>query len=146
MVAGDATRALVLEAAAGAQRTSAGADITPEWSKEVLDSIERAKAKVGPTAAEAATRRGAAMTMKEAVAYALGETTGARRDGGMRLSDREIQVARLVAEGLTNGEVGGRLRISERTVDAHVEHIRNKLGLRTRAQIAVWAKERLGTA
>ena len=53
-------------------------------------------------------------------------------------------MARLVAAGLTNAEAAARLRISDRTVDAHVEHIRNKLGLRTRAQIAVWAHERLG--
>ena len=57
-----------------------------------------------------------------------------------------MQIARLIAGGMTNGEVAQRLRISERTVDAHLEHIRNKLGLRTRAQIAVWAHERVGTA
>jgi DNA-binding NarL/FixJ family response regulator len=55
-------------------------------------------------------------------------------------------VARLIADGLTNGEVADRLRIAVRTVDAHVEHIGNKLGLRTRSQIAVWAHERLGSA
>ncbi len=84
--------------------------------------------------------------MDEAVSYALGIAEGDRRDGVSRLTEREIQVARLVAGGLTNGEISARLRISARTVDAHVEHIRNKLGLRTRAQIAVWTHERLGTA
>ena len=77
----------------------------------------------------------------------LASRAGERRHGGVaRLTDREVQVARLIAGGLTNGEVAGRLRISARTVDAHVEHIRNKVGLRTRTQIAVWAHERLGTA
>jgi non-specific serine/threonine protein kinase len=55
-------------------------------------------------------------------------------------------VATLIAEGLTNSEIAKRLRIADRTADAHVEHIRNKLGLHTRSQIAVWAHERLGRA
>jgi DNA-binding NarL/FixJ family response regulator len=52
----------------------------------------------------------------------------------------------LIAKGLTNPEIASRLHMAERTADAHVEHIRNKLGLRARSQIAVWAHERLGTA
>ena len=55
-----------------------------------------------------------------------------------KLSRREREVARLVAEGLTSREIGQRLFISERTAEGHVEQIRNKLGFRTRAQIAAW--------
>ena len=47
-------------------------------------------------------------------------------------------MARLVAEGLTNKEIGSRLFISERTVDSHVRSILNKLGFSSRAQIAAW--------
>jgi DNA-binding NarL/FixJ family response regulator len=54
------------------------------------------------------------------------------------LAKREAEVARLVAEGLTNKQVGARLFISERTVDSHVRSILNKLGFRSRAQIAGW--------
>ncbi len=54
------------------------------------------------------------------------------------LSRREREVAELVAEGLTNREIAGRLVISERTAEGHVEQIRNKLGFRSRAQIAAW--------
>jgi len=86
------------------------------------------------------------MSMQDAVRYAVGDAPADRKNGHSLLTDREVQVARLVADGLTNGEIAQRLRISERTVDAHLEHIRNKLGLRTRAQIAVWAHERVGTA
>jgi DNA-binding NarL/FixJ family response regulator len=49
-----------------------------------------------------------------------------------------LRVARLVAEGLTNKEIGSRLFISERTVDSHVRSILNKLGFSSRAQIAAW--------
>jgi DNA-binding CsgD family transcriptional regulator/pimeloyl-ACP methyl ester carboxylesterase len=55
------------------------------------------------------------------------------------LSDRELQVAALISEGLTNAEIGRMLGVSVRTVDAHVEHVRTKLGVRARTQIAVWA-------
>ena len=55
-------------------------------------------------------------------------------------------MATLIAEGLTNAEIAKRLRMADRTADAHVEHIRNKLGLRSRSQIALWARERLGRA
>jgi predicted ATPase/DNA-binding CsgD family transcriptional regulator len=55
-----------------------------------------------------------------------------------RLSRRELEVAALVAEGLTNKQIAGRLFISERTADGHLEHIREKLGVGTRAQVAAW--------
>ncbi len=59
-------------------------------------------------------------------------------DGTVRLSRREMEVARLVAEGLTNRDIAARLFISERTVDGHLEHVREKLAVNTRAQIATW--------
>jgi DNA-binding NarL/FixJ family response regulator len=54
------------------------------------------------------------------------------------LRPRELEVARLVAEGLSNKEIGRRLFISERTVESHVRNILNKLGFTSRAQIAAW--------
>jgi DNA-binding CsgD family transcriptional regulator/sugar lactone lactonase YvrE len=58
--------------------------------------------------------------------------------GTARLSRREMEIARLVAEGLTNRDIAARLFISERTVDGHLEHVREKLAVNTRAQIATW--------
>jgi pimeloyl-ACP methyl ester carboxylesterase/DNA-binding CsgD family transcriptional regulator len=60
---------------------------------------------------------------------------------GARLTDRELEVARLVADGLTNHSIATRLSIAPRTADAHVENILRKLGVRSRAQIAAWATE-----
>jgi DNA-binding NarL/FixJ family response regulator len=54
------------------------------------------------------------------------------------LRQRETDVARLVADGLSNKEIGGRLFISERTVESHVRSIMNKFGFNSRAQIAGW--------
>jgi DNA-binding CsgD family transcriptional regulator len=60
------------------------------------------------------------------------------------LTRRELEVARLVAQGLTNREIGTRLTLSVRTAESHVEQIRAKLGFKTRAQIASWMTERYG--
>jgi DNA-binding CsgD family transcriptional regulator len=69
-------------------------------------------------------------------------TLVAQLDGGGRpaaLSPREAEVARLVAEGLTNRQIAERLVISERTAQNHVQHILTKLGFTTRSQIAAWS-------
>lgn len=65
-------------------------------------------------------------------------------DGSALLTRRESEVAALVAEGLTNREIAERLFISERTADGHLEHIREKLGVRNRAQITAWQVARAG--
>jgi len=54
------------------------------------------------------------------------------------LTERELDVARLVALGLTNREIADRLVISERTAEGHVQRILDKLGFRSRSQIAAW--------
>jgi DNA-binding NarL/FixJ family response regulator len=55
------------------------------------------------------------------------------------LSRRELEVATLVSEGLTNRQIAERLVISERTADRHVSNILAKLGVTSRAQVAAWA-------
>ena len=77
----------------------------------------------------------------------LGATRDARRaahaasqlaDRRPVLSAREREVAALIAQGLSNREIAKALTVSERTADAHVQHILNKLGFSSRAQIAAW--------
>jgi DNA-binding CsgD family transcriptional regulator len=55
------------------------------------------------------------------------------------LTTREFEVARKIAEGLTNAELAGELSISPKTASSHVEHILAKLGVSRRAEIAAWA-------
>ena len=66
----------------------------------------------------------------------------AARMARSNLTPREHQVLQLVAKGLTNKEIAERLVIADRTAEAHVTHLLAKLGLRSRAQVAVWATER----
>ena len=69
-----------------------------------------------------------------------GERRSAEEIG--RITRREREIAVLLAEGLTNGELADRLSLTEGTVGNHVAHILRKLGLKSRTQIAVWAVER----
>jgi DNA-binding NarL/FixJ family response regulator len=57
----------------------------------------------------------------------------------LKLSPREREVAGLIARGLTSREIAELLVVSEKTADCHADHIRAKLGLRSRSEIAAWA-------
>lgn len=83
------------------------------------------------------------MTTSEAIGYALGGHLPAQEqleDEGL-LSRREREVVIMVAGGMTNKEIAQRLYIAERTAEGHVERIRNKLGVRSRTDVARWAFE-----
>jgi len=144
LVDSDPARTLKLAAAAHSLRTKLEDEETPDWTGEVTKGLEAARAKLSRQEADAAWREGAAMNIPEAFNYAVGAGPAPIQTHGSPLTGREAQVAVLIADGLTNPEIAKRLRMADRTADAHVEHIRNKLGLRSRSQIAVWAHERLG--
>lgn len=59
---------------------------------------------------------------------------------GAGLTPRETEVAALVAEGLSNRQIAEQLFVSLRTVDAHTDHIRSKLGASSRLQVALWCQ------
>jgi pimeloyl-ACP methyl ester carboxylesterase/DNA-binding CsgD family transcriptional regulator len=61
-----------------------------------------------------------------------------RKSAVPTLTKRQREVADLVSEGLTNRDIAQQLGIDERSAEGHVERIRNKLGVRSRAQIATW--------
>ena len=61
------------------------------------------------------------------------------------LTAREVDVAGLTVDGLTNVEIGERLGISARTVETHLTRVREKLGVRSRSEVAVWFERAANT-
>jgi pimeloyl-ACP methyl ester carboxylesterase/DNA-binding CsgD family transcriptional regulator len=76
--------------------------------------------------------------LREQPDRSTGAAAPRRRPDASELTGRERQVVDLIVDGSTNTEIAKRLGLSVRTVDAHVEHVRAKLGMRARTQIAVW--------
>ena len=86
--------------------------------------------------------RGEAVLHPRVAARVVQELHGARLDGPnafTELSDREIEVLRLIANGLSNADIADRLVISEKTVKSHVGNILSKLHVADRTQAAVFA-------
>ena len=84
---------------------------------------------------------GGLQNVAEALAYALEEAAGsAEPTTGERqpMSERELEVVAPVAAGFTNRAIAEKLFLSPRTVEKHVEHVMDKLGVGSRAEIAAW--------
>ena len=100
---------------------------------------------VGPEELSEAVRKaaaGEAVLHPRVAARVVRELHGARRDepnAFRELSDRELEVLKLIAEGLSNSEIASRLYVSEKTVKSHVSNILGKLHLADRTQAAVYA-------
>ncbi|MGZ4172199.1 MAG: response regulator transcription factor, partial [Solirubrobacteraceae bacterium] len=75
----------------------------------------------------------------EAVLGAAGHRMVQRRSGPAGLTEREVEVLRLVARGLSNKEIARRLVISPKTVGNHIEHIYDKIGASSRAAAGLFA-------
>ncbi|MGP3925913.1 ATP-binding protein [Streptomyces sp. 8N616] len=148
---GELRRALRLFAAAAAVRERIGMRPEAEWRRWVGATVERARRGLDASAAGTAEADGQLLRGRRLIAYALRELRpeNGRQDGeagACPLTERELQVAELVAEGLTNRRIGARLSLSPRTVATHLDHIRDKLGLRSRTKIALWVAARARTA
>ncbi|TDD92225.1 LuxR C-terminal-related transcriptional regulator [Actinomadura rubrisoli] len=115
------------------------------WQAHRSRCEHEARADIGDEAFDSAVSRGAALAPDEALAYALEEKriqarSPKRADGTLTL--RELQIAGLVAAGMSNKKIAEQLVIAKRTVDTHVGNILVKLGFNSRAQIASWITER----
>ena len=139
---GKARLAAQLFGASEAVRAGAGAEVI-QWVAALLDDgVAAATKALGAARFGTEFAAGRELSRKAAIALALGESSDAQPvANGNRagpLGKREADVARLVAGGLSNKQIGAQLFISERTVDSHVRSILNKLGFDSRAQIAAW--------
>jgi non-specific serine/threonine protein kinase len=140
---GRARQAACLLGAANALLSTVSTVLSPHHRPghdRCLASIQRA---LTPTDFDAAFKEGSRMSEEAAIAFAEAavEAPAGAVVAKPILSARERLVASLVAQGLSNRQIAGRLVISERTAESHVEHIRNKLGFHSRSQVAAWAVE-----
>jgi predicted ATPase/DNA-binding CsgD family transcriptional regulator len=103
---------------------------------------EHARIDRGDATFRAAFRRGADLTDEQVLALALGQAPVEEPPEPVPLTRRELEVADLVGRGLSNKEVAEQLRISQRTVESHVDHILRKLGFGSRTQVVAWMVDR----
>jgi predicted ATPase/DNA-binding CsgD family transcriptional regulator len=146
----DPATALQVVAAAWAVRARNGGEFAPFFRTFAERARAAATENVG-TEADRLWKSGSRLTVEDAIALAFGtaqrgaSTSSARRpraSHALGLSERETDVVRLVAEGLSNKEIARRLHVSVRTVETHVRHMLTKTGLINRTQLATWARER----
>jgi predicted ATPase/DNA-binding CsgD family transcriptional regulator len=140
---GQARLAAQLLGAAETVRNGAGANVIPFLAPLLTAAEESATAALGAPRFASELQAGTQLSRDAAIGLALGDrahaaTAASDKEDSGPLGKRETEVARLVAQGLSNKQIGARLFISERTVDSHVRGILNKLGFNTRAQIAAW--------
>jgi NarL family two-component system response regulator LiaR len=100
-------------------------DSGPQELVQAIQQLHRGESSLHPAVARKLLRELASPSIRQTEAETL--------------TDRELEVLRLVASGRTNREIAGELGISEATVRTHVSHILRKLGLDTRTQAALYA-------
>jgi non-specific serine/threonine protein kinase len=124
-----------------------GRHITSEWAAtrmEYEQYMERARTVLAETTFQAEQAAGQRLSLEQAVAYAknvaqkVADAHQTRRQLD-ELTPRECEVAMLIAQAKSNGEIALELVVSKRTVESHIANIRSKLGFTERAQIVRWA-------
>ena len=116
--------------------------------------LARARAVLGNQAFESAWQAGLAFTVDDAIAEALSVSAEIERSMPEyrpkptaerqveHLTPRELEVAQLVSQGMTNRQIGEALVIAQGTASLHVKHVLAKLGLNSRVQLATWVTAR----
>jgi DNA-binding CsgD family transcriptional regulator len=139
---GPPSRAATLLGAGVAQMEAAGVRLEPIDREPRERRIRAVREALGGTRFEEFWDRGRSLTLDEALA-AVERARQKRRPAGAAaaagLTQRELQVLRLVADGLSNQQIAASLYVSEHTVHRHLANIRRKLKLSSRAALAVHA-------
>lgn len=122
---------------------SIGASLFKHMTDDHAKCEERARNALGAAAFVDSFVKGRDLDFDEAVALALRRSVRTRPPSPVpthepELTSRELEIAELVAKGLSNREIAATLVISPRTAEKHVEKILTKLGLSSRTQVGVW--------
>jgi DNA-binding CsgD family transcriptional regulator len=135
--AGSHREAARLFGAAEAVRKDTGAVRFKIYEDGYATAVGAVRDALGDSDFESAWAEGAALSALEAIAYARRGHGDRKRPttGWPALTPTERDVVRLVSEGLANNDIASRLFISPRTVQSHLTHVYNKLGVSSRVQL-----------
>lgn len=135
---GNHREAARLFGAADAHRGRTGALRLKIYDGEYEASVEALRAAMGDEEMAGAWAEGAALSISEAITQAQRGRGERRRasSGWPSLTRAELDVVRLVGEGLSNRDIAERLFVSPRTVQTHLTHVYTKLGFNSRVQLA----------
>jgi predicted ATPase/DNA-binding NarL/FixJ family response regulator len=138
-------RAVLLLGTSTALWQELGNALMPAWMPRRERAEAAARAGLGDAQYQSCLAQGMSLDLGSAVALALEDElpparAAARPDeaDGFELTTRELEVARLVAEGLSNPAIAAQLFLSRATIKSHVSHILQKLALDSRVQLAGW--------
>jgi len=113
-----------------------GSEITDWFMSPLQPLLDRAFSELGTELSARLVAEGSRMSLDALMVEAVRDPAAEDADP---LSPREREVLELVAGGLTNTEIAEQLFISKRTVESHVDHIKQKLRCRSRSQVIAWA-------
>ncbi|HVI84343.1 MAG TPA: tetratricopeptide repeat protein, partial [bacterium] len=150
MARGQQPRAARLFGAAEALREAVHACLPAAYRGDYERHLLELQRGLDETALTEAWVKGRTMTVDESVQYVLESEKGSCGTTGpplppvadaerRMLTGRQLEIAELIAHGLSNRAIAARLVIGERTAEGHVQNILDKLGFSSRAQIAAWA-------
>lgn len=141
---GDHVETARLFAAAEGIRGTTGAVRFKIYDTDHEAAMAASRDALGENAFDGAWAEGATMSTAEAIAYAQRGRGERKRpsSGWASLTPTELDVVRLVSEGLGNKDIAARLFVSHRTVQTHLTHVYTKLGLTSRMQLAQEASRR----
>jgi predicted ATPase/DNA-binding CsgD family transcriptional regulator len=137
-------RAAVLLGFAQRVRAASALTLVEPFRPQHARSVAVATDGLGQMAFDVAFQRGRAMTIDEGVAFAVEDKQPPKPAPGVHtgphavLTRRQLEIARLIADDLSNRQIATTLFLSERTVETHITNILNKLGLNSRTQLSRW--------
>lgn len=143
---GDTDRALLLLGIAGALLARFNTQCAPPIAARTAALEAALREQLGGPRVAATMGRGRDLAPDQGLAYARTGRLPEAPPAPPVLSARELEVAHLVAQGLTSRQIAERLQLSVRTVDSHVEHAFAKLGLNSRTKLALWVRDSVPVA